>query len=333
VTIESGGSWADEWAFFREVEGWSAAGRHRDVLDALARLPAAVREGRTRSALLAAEAHGRLGDLTAAADWADRAWTLARTGGDRLAELRARNYRGAIALRRGDIAEADAHFSAGLDVARTLHDHAAEARGLNNLGILANIRGDHEGALANYRLALVAYQQVGHVRGIAETHHNIGISLRDLGNARAAIGAAEEAVRLATQVGDEQLMALSSTGRAELHLALGDPALAGAELKRAEARYTRIGFRAGLPEVWRVQAAVSRATRYVPAAVALLVKAAELAREFGSTDTLADIERDLSESLTASNDAVGAREARERAIALYRKVGAGRAAERLVLRQ
>jgi len=326
-------SWTDEWAFFRQLEGWSAAGRHRDVLEALAGLPALVREGRTRSALLAAEAHGRLGDYAAAAEWADRAWTLAHTGGDRLAELRARNYRGAIALRHGDVAEAEAHFTAGLEVARALRDFAAEARGLNNLGILVNIRGDHEVALANYRLALVAYQQVGYVRGIAETHHNIGITLRDQGNARAALGAAEEAVRLATQVGDEQLVALASTGRAELHVALGDPAFAAAELKRAEARYVQIAFRAGLPEVWRVQAAVARATRDVPAAIALLVKAAELAKEFGSTDTLADIERDLGESLAANGDVDGARAARDRAVALYQKLGAARAAARLLSRQ
>ena len=333
MTIDAGGSWSDEWAFFREVERWSAAGRHRDVLDALARLPAPVRAGRTRSALLAAEAHGRLGDYAAAADWADRAWMLAHTGGDRLAELRARNYRGAIALRHGDVAEAEAHFTAGLEVARGLRDHAAEARGLNNIGILANIRGNQEAALASYRLALVAYQQVGYVRGIAETFHNIGISLRDQGNARAALGAAEEAVRFATQAGDEQLVALATTGRAELHVTLGDPAFAAAELQQAAERYSRIGFQAGLPEVWRVQAAVARATREVAAAIALLVKAAQLAREFGSTDTLADIERDLSESLAASGDVDGAREARDRAVALYQQVGAVRAAERLVSMQ
>ena len=333
MTIEAGGSWAEEWAFFRQVESWSAAGRHRDVLDALAGLPASVREGRTRSALLAAEAHGRLGDYAAAADWADRAWTLAHAGGDRLAELRARNYRGAIALRHGDVAEAEGHFTAGLEVARTLRDHAAEARGLNNIGILANIRGEHEVALANYRLALVAYQQVGYLRGIAETHHNIGISLRDQGNARAALGAAEEAERFATQAGDEQLVALATTGRADLHVTLGDPALAAAELQQAAQRYTRIGFQAGLPEVWRVQAAIARATQDLRAAIALLVKAARLAGEFGTTDTLADIERDLSESLAANGDVDAARAARDRAVALYRKVGAVRAVERLVSRQ
>ena len=327
MTTES--SWADEWAFFRELDGWSSAGRHRDVLTALDRLPAAVREGRTRSALLAAESHGRLGNFPEAARWADAARTLARTHGEAHAELRARNYQGAIALRHGDVADAEAHFAAGLEMARTLRDHTAEARGLNNLGILANIRGETEMALANYRLALVAYQQVGHVRGMAETYHNVGISLRDQGNPRAALGAAEEAVRLATLVGDEQLVALASTGRAELHLALGDPALAAAELTRAMERYQRIGFRAGLPEVWRVQGAVARATGRLDDAVKLLEGAAALATELGSTDTLADIERDLGDTLTARGDQAGAAAARARAIALYRQLGATRAAERL----
>src|SRR2546428_115807 len=171
---------AEESALFRDLERLAAAGRHREVLDGLARLPANVREGRTRSALLAAEAHGRLGEHAAAVRWADLARTLARTRGEPHAELRALNYQGLIA---------------------------------------------------------------------------------------------------------------------ELHVALGDLAFAAAELQQAAERYTRIGFQAGLPEVWRIQAAVARATRDVPGAIALLEKAAQLAREFGSTDTLADIERDLGETL------------------------------------
>lgn len=322
-------SWAEEWASFRQIEGWSAAGRHRDVLDALGRLPDELREGRTRSALLAAEANGRLGNYVEAERWADLAGTLARTRGEAHAELRARNYRGAIALRRGEVSKAEDYFTAALDMARALHDHTAEARALNNLGILANIRGDPVAALAEYRRALVAYQQVALVRGMAETHHNIGISLRDEGNPRAALGAAEEAVRLATQAGDEQLIALASTGRAELHVMLGDPAFARAELQRAEERYNRIGFQAGLPEVWRVRAAVARATRDTGSAVSLLTQAAALAAELGSTDILADVERDLSYALDADGDVALARKARERAVELYRKIGAQRAAERL----
>jgi tetratricopeptide (TPR) repeat protein len=320
---------AEESAVFRDLERLATAGRHREVLDALARLPVNLRENRTRSALLAAEAHGRLGEHDAAVRWAERARVLARRVGESHAELRARNYQGLIALRHGDVAEAEQQFAAALEMARALGDHTTEARCYNNLGILANIRGDPDSALASYRRALVAYQQAGHVRGIAETHHNIGISLRDQGNPRAALGAAEEAVRLATEAGDEQLVALAATGRAELHLLLGDPALAGAELKRAADRYTRIGFRAGFPEVWRVQAAVARTGGDLGQAATLLRDAARLAAEHGSTDTLADIERDLSITLVARGDADGAAAARKHAIELYLKVGAVRAASQL----
>jgi tetratricopeptide (TPR) repeat protein len=326
-------SFADESALFRELDQLAAAGCHREVLDALERLPAGVREARTRPALLAAEAHGRLGEHEAAVRWADTARTLARTRGEPHAELRARNYQGLIALRHGDIAEAEGHFADALEMARELGDPAAEARCLNNLGILANIRGEPEAALSSYRLALVAYQTIGHGRGLAETYHNIGISLRDQGSSQAALEAADEAVRRATQAGDEQLIALASTGRAELRLALGDPAFAAAELLRAAERYTRIGFQAGLPEVWRVQAAVARATGHPDQAVALLRNAARLAGELGSTDTLADIERDLSTTLTVLGDRAAADAARQRAVALYRKVGAARAAERLISSQ
>jgi len=324
---------AEESALFRELDRLAAAGRHRDVLDVLSRVPAGVREGRTRPALLAAEAHGRLGEHEAAVHWADTARTLARARGEAHAELRARNYQGLIALRHGDVAEAERDLADALEMARTLADRTTEARCLNNLGVLANIRGAPEAALSSYRLALVAYQAIGYGRGMAETYHNIGISLRDQGKLPEALDAADEAVRRAAQSGDEQLMALSSTGRAELRLALGDPAFAAAELVRAAERYTRIGFRAGLPEVWRVQAAVARATGNLNEAVALLEKAAQLAKELGSTDTLADIERDFSVTLARLGDRAGANAAVERAVALYRKIGAAHAADRLISSQ
>lgn len=324
---------SEESALFRELEQLAAAGRHREVLDGLARVPDAVREGRTRPALLAAEAHGRLGEHEAAVRWADKARSLAHAKGEEHAELRARNYQGLIAFRHGDVAQAERYFAEALDMARALNDRATEARCLNNLGVLANIRGAPEAALSNYRLALVAYQAIGYGRGMAETYHNIGISLRDQAKIVEALEAADEAVRRAAQSGDEQLLALASTGRAELRLALGDPAFAAAELVRAADRYNRIGFRAGLPEVWRVQAAVARATGNLQEAVALLDKAAQLARELGSTDTLADIERDLSVTLSTLGDRVAAKAALERAVTLYMKIGATHAADRLISSQ
>src|SRR5205807_10638290 len=59
---------------------------------------------------------------------------------------------------------------------------------------------------------------------------------------------------------------------------------------------------------------------------AWLRRAGELARGQGSAHTLAEIERDLGAALEANGDAPGARAARERAIALYRGLGAAAAA-------
>ena len=315
-------SLADEAALLAELRALAERGRHREVLDRLERLPADAIATRTPFALLAAEAHGRLGAHREAARWAAAAVTVARGRGERHAELRARNYQGAIALEGGDVDGAESGFAAALDLARALDDHAAQARGFNNLGIIANLRGEPREALASYQLALAAYQQAGLVRGMAETQHNIGISRRDLGDYRGALAAADDAVRLAEQLGDEALSALALAGRAELHLVQGDIALAAAELARAGATYQRLQHPVGLAEVWRLEAAAARARGDDAGAAERLRRAAELARGQGSAHTLAEIERDLGAALEAMGDAAGARAARERAVALYRGLGA-----------
>lgn len=314
-------SFAEESALLRELDGLAASGRHRDVLDRLSALPGTVLDSRTRFALLAAETHGRLGDLVAAARWADTALRLARDRGEPHAELRALSYHGAIALRRGDMADAEARLTEALALARSLEDHATQARCFNNLGILANMRGDRRAALASYRLALAEYQQAGFTRGIAETQHNIGISLRDLGELRAALSASEEALRLAGEAGDERLAALAATGRAELHFLTGDAPLAAVELRRAASRYEQLGFRPGLAEVWRIQAGIARSRGLFQDAARLLGEAARLAAEHGLREVRADVERDLALVLSAAGDAVGAEAARARAADLYRELG------------
>jgi tetratricopeptide (TPR) repeat protein len=300
-------SLADESALLRELDGLAAAGRYQEVLDRLAAVPAATAAGRTPIALRAAEAHGRLGALTDAERWATVALGLARARGEQHAELRARNYQAAIALNRGNLDEAEEHFGAALEMARTLQDPAAEARCFNNLGIIAFLRGNPKAALASYQPALAAYQRAGLVRGLAETHHNIGISRRQLGDFRGALQAAEQAARLAREVNDDSLVGLVLTGRAEIHLAMGDAALAEAELHAAEQAYRRVQFRSGLSEVWRVRAGVARARGDLAAAVQLLKEAAELAATYGTAEVLSAIERDLGAALEATGDRGGGR--------------------------
>ena len=313
----------------RELRGLAESGRYREVLDRLAQVPAPELEGRTPFALLAAEAHGRLGEFTAAARWAGLALAASRERGEPQAELRARNYQGLIALRQGDVDAAERHLTDALEMARAQADAAFEARCLNNLGVIADLRGDRTQSLADYQLALAAYQQAGLMRGMAETHHNLAITWRDLGDHRRALAAAEQAVRLARLVKDDTLIGLTLAGRANIHLHQTDSSLAAAELDRAAEAYRRVAFEPGLAEVWRLQAAVFRLKGNLAGAVDLLRRAAELAGARGSADTLADIERDLGSALAVAGDGAGAREAWARAAAGYRRLGAIRAAEEM----
>lgn len=322
-------SLADESALLAMLRALAEQGRHREMLDRLHALPIGALEGRTAFALLAAEAHGRLGDHAEAQRWADLVLMVARTRGERQAELRALNHQGAIALRGGDVDQAERRFADALELARAVEDHAVQARCLNNLGVIAALRGEPAAALANYQLALAAYQQAGLVRGMAETHHNIGISWRERGDYRRALEAAEQAVRLALQVRDDSLVGLALSGRAEIHLLQGDAELAAAELDRAAEAYRRAQYGAGLPEVWRLQAAVARVQGDVAGGLRLLQQAVELATRQASAESLAAIERDLGAALEASGDRTGARLARQRALRLYERLGARHAVQQL----
>ena len=320
---------ADESTLLRELQGLARQGRYREVVDRITALPSGVAEARSPLALLAAEAFGRLGEQDGAARWAARALELALNKLDTPTELRSVHLQGAIAWQRGALDEAERHFQRVLELARTLRDVAAEARAFNNLGILQNLRGDPEDALATYQLALAAYQQAGNLRGIAETHTNLEISWLALGNARRARDAADEAVRLAREVGDATLLAVALVARAEANLALGDPELAGAELLLAEEMYVGVRFTAGLAEVRRLQAAVARARQDLPEARRLLDAASTLSSQGASLDTQGEIERDLGDVLAALGDRAGARAARERALELFRRLGARRAEQAL----
>lgn len=320
---------ADESTLLRELQGLARQGRYREVVDRITALPSGVAEARSPLALLAAEAFGRLGEQDGATRWAARALELARNKLDTPTELRSVHLQGAIAWQRGALDEAERHFQRVLELARTLRDVAAEARAFNNLGILQNLRGNAEEALATYQLALAAYQQAGNLRGIAETHTNLEISWLALGNARRARDAAAEAVRLAREVGDATLLAVALVARAEANLALGDPDLAGAELLLAEETYAGVRFTAGLAEVRRLQAAVARARQDLPEARRLLDAARTLASQGASLDTQGEIERDLGDVLVALGDGAGARAARERALDLFRRLGARHAEQAL----
>ncbi len=312
----------DESALLTGLRGLLEEGRYQELVARLEEQPRESLLQRTPFALMAAEAHGRLGDADEAERWAIVALGLARAKGELHAELRARNLQGAAALLRGDGDRAEECFSAALEMTAAAGDHAVEARCLNNLGIIAKLHGEPNAALVWYQRALVAWGQAGQLRGMAETQHNIEISRRDLGDLQGAIEATDEAMRLALELNDDALVGRALSGRADLHLRQGDLTLAAAELERAEAAYGRANYQVRLPEVWRLQAGVARARGDTAGAIQLLERARTAGAEQGTAEVLAEVERDLGAALEAAGDTAGARAARERGLEIFRRLGA-----------
>jgi tetratricopeptide (TPR) repeat protein len=153
--------------------------------------------------------------------------------GDRPLELRALNICGAIALERGGLHEATHFFARAQEQALDDSDLVTLGRCANNLGIIANLQGDYGRAVGAYTRAIAAYEQAHYGPGQAESHHNLGITYREMGSFEQALQAAGTAVREADRLGDRRLKAQALAGRAEIRLARKEPELARREAERA----------------------------------------------------------------------------------------------------
>lgn len=204
--------------------------------------------------LLAATAATRQGDLGTAATRASEALAGFRLRADRDGRMRSQNLLGVIAYETGRMEQAELNWNDTLEAARDLRDNLMIARASNNLASLTYLRNDTLGALTLFRSALLSYQRLGDRKGMAEAYHNLGIIFREMEEWGDAMDAAQEAIRLAEQVGERALIGLAATGRAEISVARDELALAQQELYRAGQMARDSGDELGIIEVGRVQA-------------------------------------------------------------------------------
>jgi tetratricopeptide (TPR) repeat protein len=242
----------------RELRSLVANGRFQEAFDrfqgggaGLAREPEA--------ALMAATAATRLGRYGAGISMTEGALTQFRARGDRDGRMRALNLLGVIAFERGHLDEAERNLGEALDLARELDDSLMAARASNNLASLAQLGERPLVALSLYRSALVSYQRLGDRRGMAETHHNLGLVFRQMGRLHDAHETVEQAVRLAEGAADGSLRALTLTGQAELYLGLGELARARQDATVAQQLATSAGDEIGAAEAGRLRALVGLA--------------------------------------------------------------------------
>ena len=230
------------------------AGRFADLLAGFRRIPRAVAERHPDARLLAATAATRLGELTAAEELAAGALKQFHARGDADGRLRSLNLLGVIYFERGRMQDAERVLAEALGLANHLGDCLLAARANNNLASALHLRGRPDEALGLYRGALLAYQRLGDRRGAAESYHNLGLIFRQLGDWRNAEDATSMALRHAELVGERGLLALATTGRAELMVERTQLGQAKQELDRAERWAEEAGDEIGVAEVMRVRA-------------------------------------------------------------------------------
>lgn len=304
-------------------------GRFSEALEWYQRAEGAAAGRRADARLLAATAATRLGEFPTAEALTAEALALFRARGDGDGRMRALNLLGVIRFERGRLGEAEQALAEALNLATQLGDSLTAARACNNLASAIHLRGRPDEAVGLYRGALLAYQRLGDRRGAAEAYHNLGLIYRQLGEWRNAEDATDEALRHAEVVGERGLLALATTGRAELMAERSQLAQARQELERAARWAAEAGDEVGRAEVERVRALVAYKEGDLEGALAAAEGALATARTFDSALLAAECGALLALTLRRLGRGDEAEARRVEAEAGFRELGAELLAARL----
>lgn len=282
-----------------------------------------------RLGLVVAVAFRRTGKTQRALELSEALEPVARRRGDRRLVADVVTHVGWVLWQAGRAADAEASFQRLLELAADWGFEDASADASNNLGILANVRGRRDLALTFYQRALASYRRLGNAEGMARTHHNLGISYRDLGFDGEADRHFTRVVELGDRLETDELAAMAEIERAMLRIRRGDPQLGAEMARRAQERFQAIGSAAGAADAQRVIAAAERGLGRPDVALAMLDEALHAATTSDDLVLRAEVQRDRGLLLRDQGSDDEAREALADAVASFAQLGADAEAEAL----
>ena len=264
-----------------QAQRLASAGAWTDAGALLLEHAARIRSHPETAALLA-ESLVRTGRAREARDWLASVMPAIEASEDRASLRRATVLNGAAHFVLGELDVARRGFNDALKLARVDGDDSLVARAMSNLGAIANIEGDHSGALALYHLAISAHQRLGNTRGLAETFHNMAITIRDLGRLQEADELEQRSVEFARDAEQPLLMSIARMGRAELALRRGDASFAEATARRVAIEFAAAGEPVREAEAKRLAGVACTLSGKHAEARALLDFAVDRARQHGA---------------------------------------------------
>lgn len=271
----------------------------------------------------------RVSQIRRALELAERLEAEVRRRGDARLAIEVLMLIGAALWDSGRVAEAEQRYGEVLALAAAHANDEAAANASNNLGVLANVQGRRDLALTYYQRALASYQRQGNTRGLAQAHHNLGISYRDLGFDRDADSHFRRAIDYAELSDTPDVVAMAELERAMLRARGGDPPLATEMARRARDRFEGIGSPVGVAEADRVLAVARRAEGRDEEALLHLQQALRTAVENDDALLRAEVARDLGLLLRDLGRTDEARQALGDAIDSFSLMGAAAEAEAL----
>ncbi len=276
---------------------------------------------------LAAEGHFRLGRVNwrqgrfdQALESYERARLVAREAGRHDIEARAENGIGAVHYSRGEYAQARASYQVAME--RT-DDPVLIGQLMLNLGVIANIEGDLENALWHYLRAKALFRDNGNRSGEALALHNLGMIYADREEWEAAADAYEQCLGLCEFLGNRPMIAKVLLNQAEVFVARTafDRAIRNCDLSMSIS--VEIGDEVERGEAIRWQGYAYRMAGRHAEAERALGEAVLVAQRFRVKLLEAEASREMWE-LKRNTDAPEAARWRDRALALFRALGAER---------
>jgi tetratricopeptide (TPR) repeat protein len=303
------------------VRARAAAGEWADVRAVLA---SHVGEARAHPELITtrAEASLRTGNPREAHAWLAEAFQGLERSGDRAQLRRGLNLLGVAHTELGALDDAEATFDRAAQLGSTDGDELLVARATNNLAAIAHVRGRRDVAVALYALALPAYQRLGSARGLAESYHNLAITLREMGELERADECEQRAIEFARDAGAPALAAMARVGRAEVALRRDDTLMAEATARLAAEELARAADPIREADALRVAGVACTRRGDISAARFVLDRAVSLVREHGHMLIEAECLRARAEAALAGSDLGVAREDLRSAIDLFGRLGA-----------
>ncbi len=252
--------------------------------------------------------------------------TAARAAGRVDLEARAENGIGIVHYSRGEYAQARASYQLAMD--RTT-DPVLIGRFMLNLGVICNIEGDLDNALWHYLRARALFRDNGDRASEALALQNLGMIYADRREWEASTDMYEQCLGLCEWLGNRPMVAKVLLNQTEVLVARGEFERAVHNCELSKSISVEIGDEVERGEAFRWQGYAHRMAGQADAAEIALKEALRVAQRFRVKLLEAEVSRELWELKRASGDGDTAARWRQKALDLFRELGAHRELEAL----